>query len=197
MGRCGKDLIIHFLTEFTMTITIRQESPEDFLAVHDLVRLAFENAEHTNGDEHFFVDRLRQSPEYIPELSLVAEEDSRLVGHIMFSRLKVGDTTALALAPVSVPPSHQGRGIGSMLIRRGHELARSLGWEFVVLVGHAGYYPRFGYRPASSFGLISPFEVPEDVFMAINLKGGPHRLPGLVEYSRAFFPENTAEEKTD
>ena len=103
-----------------MTIAIRPECPEDFPIIHDLVRTAFENAEHASGDEHFLVDRLRRSREYIPELSLVAEEDGRIVGHIMFTRLKVGETTALALAPLAVQPSHQGRGTGGALIRRGH-----------------------------------------------------------------------------
>ena len=110
----------------------------------------------------------------------------------MFTRLKVGEATALTLAPLAVPPSHQGRGIGGALIRRGHEIARSLGWEFVILVGHAGYYPRFGYKSAASFGIVSPFEVPEEAFMAINLRGGAERLPGLLQYSPAFFPESPA-----
>ncbi|MBS6830713.1 MAG: N-acetyltransferase [Desulfovibrio sp.] len=175
-----------------MTIAIRPECPEDFPIIHDLVRTAFENAEYASGDEHFLVDRLRGSREYIPELSLVAEEDGRIVGHIMFTRLKVGEATALTLAPLAVPPSHQGRGIGGALIRRGHEIARSLGWEFVILVGHAGYYPRFGYKSAASFGIVSPFEVPEEAFMAINLRGGAERLPGLLQYSPAFFPESPA-----
>ncbi|MDY3809681.1 N-acetyltransferase [Desulfovibrio porci] len=197
-----------------MPVTIRPESPEDFPAIHDLVRRAFEHAEHADGDEQHLVDRLRRSREYIPELtrsyngdevpvsrlrrsreyipelSLVAEEDGRIVGHVMFSRVKVGEAAALALAPLAVLPSHHGRGIGGALVRRGHELARALGWEFVILLGHAGYYPRFGYRPASSFGIVSPFEAPEEAFMAVKLGGDADRLPGMVAYSPAFFPEH-------
>lgn len=184
--------MFHLSMESTMTIAIRPECPEDFPIIHDLVRLAFENADCASGDEHFLVDRLRRSREYIPGLSLVAEEDGRLVGHIMFTSLKVGEAEVLALAPLAVLPSHQGRGTGSALIRRGHELARSLGWKFVILVGHAGYYPRFGYKPAASFGIVSPFEAPEEAFMAINLRGGAERLPGLLKYSPAFFPESPA-----
>ena len=105
-----------------MPVTIRPESPEDFPAIHDLVRRAFE---HADGDEQHLVDRLRRSREYIPELSLVAEEDGRIVGHIMFSRVKVGEAAALALAPLAVLPSHHGRGIGGALVRRGvYEAAR-------------------------------------------------------------------------
>lgn len=195
--------------EITMSLHIRPENPADFPAIHELVRLAFEKAEHSDGDEHHLVDRLRATPDYIPGLALVAEAreenapaslggssgertGGRIGGHIMFTRLKVGEATALALAPVSVLPSYQGKGVGSALIRRGHELARAMGWEFVVLVGHAGYYPRFGYKPAASFGMTLPFEVPAECFMAINLQGGPQHLPGVVRYSQAFFP-HTAE----
>ncbi|MGE9985985.1 GNAT family N-acetyltransferase [Desulfovibrio sp. SGI.169] len=174
-----------------MPVTIRPESPEDFPAIHDLVRRAFARAQHADGDEHHLVDRLRRSREYIPQLSLVAEEDGRIVGHVMFSRLKVGNAAALALAPLAVLPSRRGLGIGGALVRRGHELARALGWEFVILLGHAGYYARFGYQPASVFGLASPFDAPEEAFMAIRL-GGTGRLSGLVEYSPAFFLEKGA-----
>lgn len=178
-----------------MSLSIRPERPEDFSGIHELVRLAFMGAEHADGDEHFLVDKLRNSPEYIPELALVAEEASpggpHIVGYIMFTTLKVGDSTALALAPLAVLPSHHSKGIGGALIRRGHDIARELGWEFSILLGHAGYYPRFGYQPASSFGIVSPFDVPDDAFMAINLAGNLEaRLPGLVAYSSAFFPDN-------
>lgn len=172
-----------------MSITIRPERPADFPIIHELVRLAFEHAEHTDGDEPFLVTRLRQSPEYIPELALLAEKKGLMLGHIMYTKLHVGERTALALGPLAVLPEYHKQGIGSALIHHSHEVARSLGWEFVVLIGHAAYYPRFGYLPASSFGLVSTFEVPDEAFMAINLKGGPNHLPGLVEYSPAFFPE--------
>lgn len=172
-----------------MPIHIRPERPADFPVIHKLVRLAFATAEHSDGDEHFLVDHLRASPDYIPELALVAEEDGHIVGHILLTKLKVGTATALSLAPLSVLPGHQNKGIGAALIRQGHDLARALGWEFVVLVGHAAYYPRFGYKPAASFGTLAPFDVPAECFMVINLQGGPEHLPGMVEYSSAFFPK--------
>lgn len=175
---------------FQSAVTIRPERSEDFPIIHELVREAFAGAEHADGDEHFLVDRLRASAEYIPELSLVAEHHGRIVGHIMFTRLKVGDAVALAVAPLSVLPAYQGKGIGGALMLRGHELARSLGWEFAILLGHPGYYPRFGYKPAKLFGIVAPFDVPDDSFMAVNLQGGPEHLPGLVAYSPAFFPES-------
>ena len=174
-----------------MPCTLRPECPADHAAIHELVRLAFAQAEHSDGDEHHLVDRLRRSQEYLPELSLVAEEDGQLVGHIMFTRLSIDGVAALALAPVSVLPTHQGKGLGSALIRHGHAVARDLGWHFVVVLGHAGYYPRFGYKPASLFGIRPPFDVPDDVFMAVNLGSGPDLLPGLASYSPAFFAAAT------
>lgn len=172
-----------------MSLHIRPEHPADFPAIHELVRLAFETAEHSDGDEHFLVGRLRATPEYIPELAFVAEEHGCIVGHIMFTTLKVGKGKALALAPLSVLPGHQGKGIGAALIAHGHDLARTLGHDFVILLGHPGYYPRFGYKRASSFGILAPFDVPAECFMAINLQSGCEHLPGMVEYSSAFFPE--------
>lgn len=190
-----------------MSIHIRPERPADFPAIHELVRLAFATAEHSDGDEHFFVDRLRASPDYIPELALVAEEvegygesreggedggataTGRLVGHIMFTTVQVGTKTVLSLAPLSILPGHQSKGVGTALVRHGHELARALGWEFVILVGHAAYYPRFGYKPAAAFGTLAPFDVPAECFMVINLQGGPEHLPGMAEYASYFFPK--------
>lgn len=171
-------------------VTIRPERSEDFPIVHKLVREAFAGADHADGDEHVLVDRLRASAEYIPELSLVAEDNGQIVGHIMFTRLKVGEAVALAVAPLSVLPAYQGKGIGAALMRRGHELAKELDWEFAILLGHPSYYPRFGYKPAKPFGIVAPFEVPDDSFMAINLQGGSEHLPGLVTYSPAFFPKS-------
>lgn len=176
--------------ECIMSIHIRPERPEDFTAIREVVRLAFETAEHSDGDEHQLVERLRASAEYIPELALVAEEQCRIVGHILFTRLAVGEKgVALALAPLSVLPSWQGKGVGGALVRRGHELARALGWECAIVLGHADYYPRFGYQRASTFGILSPFEVPDEAFMAINLQGRDTSLPGMVAYSPAFFPD--------
>lgn len=80
-------------------LTIRQEKPEDYRQVEQVVEQAFARAEHTDHDEHNLVARLRGSEAFIPELSLVAEQDGRIVGHILFTKLKVGQTTQLALAP--------------------------------------------------------------------------------------------------
>lgn len=168
-------------------IKIRQETPEDYVKVYNLVKAAFEHAEHTDGDEQNLVGRLRQSDAFIPELSLVAEIAGEIVGHIMFTKLKVGETTQLALAPVAVSPECQGKGVGRDLILKGHEIAKNLGFEYSILIGHPTYYPRFGYLDAANFGIQAPFDLPEGVFMAINLQGKKTILNNVVEYPKEFF----------
>lgn len=169
-----------------MELKIRQEISADYSSVYKLVKEAFEQAEHTDGTEQDLVERLRKDDAFIPELSLVAELDGKIVGHIMFTKTKVGDHIELTLAPLSVAVGLQGQGIGGQLIRAGHEIAAKMGYEFSILVGHAGYYPRFGYKPAASFGIKCPMEVPEENFMACSLLGRDAKLDGTVEYPKAF-----------
>lgn len=166
---------------------IREEKPDDIEAVHQVVKDAFENAEHTDHDEHNLVNRLRKSDAFIPELSLVAEENGKIVGHILLSKLKVGETVQLALAPLSVLPECQKQGIGGKLIMAGHSKAKEMGYEYAILLGHAAYYPRFGYFPASRIGVKAPFDVPDELFMAFNLQGKNTVLNAVVEYPQAFF----------
>ena len=170
-----------------MKITIRQEVQQDQGAVYQLVKEAFATAPHRDGDEQDRVERLRRSRSFIPELSLVAEAEGRIVGYCLFTLAKVGKTPVLAVAPLAVLPVYQGKGVGSALIRRGHQIAKELGYGFTILLGHPSYYPRFGYLPASVFGTKAPFPVPEECFMVCNLLGGRPRLEGVVEYDPAFF----------
>lgn len=168
-------------------IIIRKEVEKDYDEIYKLVKQAFLSAEHSDGDEQDLVVRLRKSEDYVPDLSLVAEQDGKIVGHIMFTKIKLNNIIQLALAPVSVLPEKQKQGIGGKLINTGHRIAKKLGYEFSVLLGHASYYPKFGYVPASSFGIKCPFEVPEECFMALNLQNKDTVLNGMVEYSKAFF----------
>ncbi len=169
-----------------MDMRIRQASPSDSGAIFETVRSAFEHAAQSDHDEHHLVERLRDSSAFVPELSLVAEQGSRIVGHILFTEIGIAGTTQLALAPLSVIPSMQGQGIGGRLIREGHRIAKNMGYTFSVVLGHADYYPRFGYRPASAFGIRAPFDVPDEVFMARNLQGTDVRLDGVVVYAPEF-----------
>lgn len=169
---------------------IRQEEPDDIEAVRQVVKQAFEKAEHTDQDEHNLVNRLRKSDAFIPELSLVAEENGKIVGHILFTKLKIGETIQLALAPLSVLPECQKQGIGGKLIMAGHRKAKEMGYEYSILLGHADYYPRFAYFPASRIGVKAPFDVPEENLMAFNLQGKNTRLNGILEYPKAFFEKD-------
>lgn len=169
-----------------MDIIIRQEIKSDSDKIYNVVKSAFENAEHTDHDEHNLVARLRKSKAFIPELSLVADQDGEIVGHIMFTKIKVGKHIALALAPLSVLPKMQSQGIGGKLIERGHEIAKELGFTLCVLLGHAMYYPRFGYIPASNLGIQAQFDVPDDAFMVKQLVVNTD-ISGAVKYPNEFF----------
>ena len=175
-----------------MQLNIREETQADHRKVEAVVRAAFENAEHTSGDEVGLVHRLRKSKAFVPAFSLVAEIGKEIVGHIMLTRLEiVGDDGAvqesLSLAPVSVLPAYQRRGIGGKLIERVHAIAKQAGERSIVLVWHPTYYPRFGYQRASRWGLRATFTVPDEAFMAIELvPGGLNGARGVIRYPPEF-----------
>lgn len=171
-----------------MNIEIRQESPADREAVYNLNKDAF-----GQETEARLVEALRAGNAYIPELSLVAMVEGKVVGHILFSRIKIrGDKGAewdsLALAPMAVQPSLQHKGIGSQLVRQGLAAAHRLGHRSVIVLGHEHFYPRFGFEPARKWNIRAPFDVPEAVFMATELvKGGLTGVSGVVEYHKVFY----------
>lgn len=105
---------------------IRQEKIKDYDGVYHVVKEAFESAEHSDGNEQDLVVKLRKSESFIPELSLVAVEDDKIVGHILFTKAFVQDVEVLALAPLSVLPDYQNRGIGVSLMKEGHDIACNL-----------------------------------------------------------------------
>lgn len=173
-------------------ITIRQETPDDYAGVIELTAKAFETMPFSEGDEDKLVDRLRKAPTFIPELSLVAELDNQLVGHILFTPLVIDNGQqqfqSLVLGPVSVLPEFQKQGIGGQLIVAGHQKASNLGFQSVILIGHPEYYPRFGYKTASGFGLKVAMELPsDDVFMAVELiENALSGVSGMVVFPPEF-----------
>lgn len=167
-------------------LNIRQEQPADYDVVYHVVKKAFANAEHSDGNEQDLVANLRKSRSFIPELSLVAVNDGKIIGHILFTRAFVGSTEVLALAPLAVLPEYQNRGIGLSLIKQGHIEAEKLGYRYSVVLGHPKYYPKAGYIPASQYGIRAPFEVEDENFMAICFSGSRDGVNGTIEYDKAF-----------
>jgi predicted N-acetyltransferase YhbS len=166
-------------------ITVRPERPEDFEAIEEIVTAAF-LAEFGATTEAGLIRTMRQRGELVADLTLVAEADERVVGHIAFSEVTIDGHAArgLGLAPVAVAPDVQASGIGSLLIATALERAEQQGWQFVVLLGHAGYYPRFGFAPAAPFGLTGDYGA-HDGWMARPL--GNATLPfGHVRYCSSF-----------
>ncbi|KAF2331614.1 GNAT family N-acetyltransferase [Flavobacterium nitrogenifigens] len=175
-----------------MEIILRQENKNDFESVFHLIEKAFEKEEYSDHKEQFLVERLRKSDAFIPELSIVAEIDNKIVGHILFTKLEIKSESqifqSLALAPVSVLPEFQGKGIGSKLILHGHEIAKGLGYKSVILLGHQDYYPRFGYELCEKYNIKMPFDVPAENCMVIALvEDGLKGISGEVVYPSAFF----------
>jgi predicted N-acetyltransferase YhbS len=175
-----------------MDIIIRQETPSDYQSVFSLTEEAFREMKFSKQDEQFLVERLRNSEAFIPELSLVAEVDGLIVGHIMLTKMTIMSDDrgypTLGLAPVSVLPSFQCQGIGSSLIREAHRIAKIMGYESVVLIGHPTYYPRFGYRVAGNYGISFPFEAPAECCMVAELvEGALESVSGLVLHPKEFY----------
>ena len=162
---------------------IRTEGAADIAAVRDVNEAAFETS--TEAD---LVDALRSQAE--PIISLVADDDGSIAGHILFSPVTLvghDDLTLMGFAPMSVLPDRQRRGIGSALVRAGLERCTENGHGVVVVVGHPEYYPRFGFVPASRFRVGCEYDVPDDVFMALELKPGIFSgRSGLIRYHAAF-----------
>lgn len=172
-------------------INIRKEVANDHKAVFKLIKKAFASEAVSDHKEQFLVERLRKSAAFIPELSLVAEVNREIVGHILLTKIKIKNETSefgsLALAPVSVLPSFQGKGIGGKLITTAHQQAKALGYQSIVLLGHETYYPKFGYQQADNYGIKLPFDVPKENCMVIELvENGLNGAYGVVEYPQAF-----------
>jgi putative acetyltransferase len=165
-------------------IQIREERPEDIQAIYNVNSSAFET--HA---EAILVDKLRAANAIT--LSLIAEENGEIVGHILFSPVTITDGdqawSAVGLGPMAVTPKYQNRGIGSLLVRASLKKCRELGEDVVVVLGHAEYYPRFGFRPSKPLGITWEIEVPEEVFMVAELREGALAgRKGIVRYRPEF-----------
>ena len=167
-------------------IEIRQENKNDYEEIYSVVKTAFETAEHSDGNEQDLVVALRNSDSFIPELSLVAIKDDKIVGYILFTKIEIGNCEELALAPLAVLPEYQKQGIGSKLVQQGHKIAKELGYHYSIVLGSETYYPKFGYVPAIQYGIKAPFEVSNENFMAIKLNDTDIEIKGTVRYAKEF-----------
>lgn len=173
-------------------VIIREERQKDFEKINQVVKVAFKNVEQSDHTEHLLVEKLRKSQAYIPALSLVAQTpQGEIVGHLLLSKAHIINGSqsfeVLALAPLSVAPAFQRNSIGSKLIEAAHQRAKKLGYAAIVLLGHKDYYPRFGYKKASLFGVSFPFNAPNDCCMVAELRKNALRgISGVVCYSQAF-----------
>ena len=162
---------------------IRPEEPGDIRAIHQVNRQAFETAVEAS-----LVDALRRRAQ--PLISLVAVVDDEVAGHILFSPVTLSSDPGariMGLAPMAVLPAKQRQGIGTALVRAGLEECRRLSFEAVIVLGHADYYPRFGFVPASRYGLTCEYDVPDDVFMVLELSAGTlEGRSGVIRYHAAF-----------
>ncbi len=167
-------------------LIIRQENKNDYEEVYNVIKTAFETAEHSDGNEQDLVVALRKSDNFIPELSLVAVMDNKIVGYILFTKIKIGKQEELALAPLGVLPEYQKQGIGRTLIQEGNKKAKELGYHYSVVLGSDKYYPKFGYVSAKEYGIVAPFDVPDENFMAIKLNDTDIEIKGIVQYAKEF-----------
>lgn len=178
---------------------IRQERTDDVAAIRAVTAAAFAGMPYSMPPvdpdgvpgEASLVGWLRESAGWIPELSLVAEEDGEIVGHAVATRGSVDrqgldDVPALGLGPVSVAPDRQNSGIGSALVRGVIAAADDLGEPLMVLLGEPAYYSRFGFKPAAELGIAAPEPEWGDYFQACPLAAYDGALTGIFRYAEPF-----------
>jgi putative acetyltransferase len=163
-------------------IDVRRERASDAGAIRAVHAAAFAPSEV----EAPLVDALRAAGDLVPELCLVAERDGEIVGHVAISRARVGDADVLALGPIGVVPAHQRTGVGGALIRAVIDAAAATEWPLIALLGHAEYYPRFGFEPAAPLGILPPFPVESRYWMTYRLPAYRPELRGTLRYADAF-----------
>lgn len=163
--------------------TTRPETAANIAAVHAVNAAAFPTEAEAD-----LVDALRKDPSaWLPGLSYVAEApDGSLAACALLTRCLVGGVPALALAPVATVPAHQRRGAGQAVVRALLDAAERRGEPLVLVLGHPEYYPKFGFVPASRYGIRPGFEVPDEAMMALVLDDSAPVPQGTIEYPAAF-----------
>ncbi|MDG3141797.1 N-acetyltransferase [Streptococcus suis] len=158
----------------------------DYKNIAEVVKEAFEFAEHSDGNEHLLVEKLKDSSAFVPSLSLVACDDKKIIGHIMFTEGNVEKEVVLILAPLSVLPSYQRKGVGKSLIRQAHRLASDLGYNYSIVLGDPQYYKKLGYIAAKTFDIFPPAGIEEQFLLACTLSDGAPKVSGVLNYPKEF-----------
>jgi putative acetyltransferase len=159
---------------------IREEHAGDISEIRELNQQAFGQAQEGN-----IVDALRSNGAAL--LSLVATLDDHVVGHILYSPVSLSGVDGAALGPMAVLPQHQRQGIGSKLIDEGNRRLKESGCPFIIVVGHANFYPRFGFKPASTRAITCEWEIPDEAFMVLTLDHARMAgVSGLAQYRPEF-----------
>ncbi len=152
---------------------IRQAVAADYPAIYQLVQQAFKTAQVSDGTEQDFVEALRKSPGFLPELEFVAEENGELIGHVMLTKRGIetvtGEHGILLLAPLSVAFAHRNQEIGGRLMQTAFDKALTLDHTAVFLVGNPDYYKRYGFHSAADFGITNGTEIPDEFVLGIEL----------------------------
>ncbi len=163
---------------------IRAEEPRDIPEIHAVNQSSF-----STEAEAQLIDALRN--EGVPLISLVAEDDEGVCGHIAFTPVAIkGENPGKRLAglgPMAVSPTRRKQGVGRLLVEEGLKACQKAGYDAVVVLGHADYYPRFGFVPSVAYGIVSSYDVPDEIFMVMELKkGGLKGVQGTVSYHDLF-----------
>ena len=167
-------------------ILIRHEQPSDYSQIFSVHKLAFNRT-----DEADLVNSLRRSDQFIPKLSLVAELNGEIIGHIVYTKIEIHQGQerfeSIALAPLSVRPDFQKSGVGSKLIRTSLSLAAELNYSSVIVLGHEHYYPKFGFIATERWGIKTSFDVPASFLMGLELQPGSlENVSGVITYAPEF-----------
>jgi len=182
-------------------IEIREEKPEDYYSTEHMAQRAFWNKHHLGCSEHYLVHKLRQSTDYIPQLSRVAVKDGRVIGCIMYSKAYVMDGNIkhdlITFGPLCVDPDFQGCGVGGILLEETMKLAAAAGYKGIIIYGEPDYYPLHGFKTCDNFNITTPEGKNFDAFMGRELYPGAFKgIKGKFYESKVFedLPENEVEE---
>lgn len=179
--------LLNFANKKSNTMKIRPETSSDYPSIAEVNIKAF-----GTENEAKLIEKIRSSPRYIPELSLVAQIDNKIVGYILFSYIDLinqencATLPVLGLAPLAVIPEYQNQGIGTSLVNTGLEIAHQQQEVLVVVLGHPEYYSRFGFETSINYQIQSPFDVPDEVFMVKFISSYQEKYQGKIVYPPAF-----------